>query len=202
MTEYRFAVNEDGTIQRARKVRIPDDWQSDEVRHYFDSDSQVAVTDNGWRGWDSITEGEDTDRTLAAIRAYSNYDTARKGEDRDVMLKRLARRITASWGAPPAVAWASDFIVIGVDRGQDCYVLAWGGDEDGELRREIDALFSCDLWELECEEYQPGFGLGGGDWVHVDYYDRFWGEAKVDEAWENEFPLPEFPIEALPTATD
>lgn len=189
MSDYRFSVSEhDGTITRARLYRLGDEG-GDSWRWYWEGDGQVAFIDGDRRdGVYALTDNEDTERAIAAFKAERDYDQSGA-------LDRVAVRITEQSNAR--------FICVGLDRGTDLYALAWGGDPNGEWRDEIEAVNWGDIYRIECEEFQPGFGVAGGDWVPADEYpEEFYGEDKAMAEFARIFPLTEFPADLLVTAGD
>lgn len=127
------------------------------------------------------------------MRAYKNARD--NGQDPDEALSKVAQRITNN---PEA-----RFICVGLDRGVDFYVLTWDGDPNGTWRDEIEAVYHGDIYRIECEEFQPGFGVGGGDWTPSDEYpEEFYGEDKAEAEFARIFALTEFPADMLVMAGD
>lgn len=193
-TDYRFDISEhDGTITRARAYRLPSEWTTDEWRHYWDGVEVPAFIDEGYRGrrvLNGTNAEEDSERAIIA------YDHERIGAPGgEGALGRLAVRLTEQTDQREPSA---RFICVGLDRGSDLYVLSWGGDPDNEWRDEIEALNYGDIWRIECEEYRPGFGMGGSDWVTTEEYpEQFYGEDKARSEFERIFPLDAFPAEKI-----
>lgn len=189
--EWRFSVNEhDGTITRGRAYRLPEDWTTDAWSNYWDGDGQIAFTVDyhyGGRHVILVTEGNDMNDLGERLIEGRNRMLDRGGWP-DSYLDRAARLIT---GEPE-----SRFIHVGLDRGTDLYALSWDGDSDNTWRDEIEAVWNCDIWRIECEEYAPGMGTGGSDWTPADEYpEEFYGEDKARAGWEKAFDLAEFPTE-------
>jgi hypothetical protein len=189
---WRFCVIEDEhlpvpTITRGRVYRLPSDWTTDSWRHYWDGGSMVAFIDGGYRDGTYAIDGTDPEQTERAVTAY-RYS----GEE---ALQRLAPRLTGNAD--------SVFVVVGLDRGVDCYALAWSGENANEWRDEIEAVWHGDIWRIEVEEYAPGRGPGGSDWVSADEVpEEYYGESKAEAGFKREFPLDSFPAELLVTSTD
>lgn len=188
--EWRFAtvVNPhdptDVTILRGRKYQLPSD--SDHWTWYFDGDTHVAFYDEGFRGIRACTE--DDDDLHRAIMAHKMEKAG--GKNSTGALDKVAQRIT---GQPE-----SRFIRVPLDRGTDLYLLAWGGDPDGELRREVEAVWNGDIWRIEVEQFK-GFDMRNDpSWYPDDEVCEEWyGEDKADEGWVQHFPLAAFPAELL-----
>ena len=184
-SEWRFFVNEnDGTIYRGRLYRLPDD-SGDTWRDYWDGDLMVAFIDGGYRdGTYAVTENDGTEQAITAYRW--------SGEE---ALQRLAPRLADN---PDAV-----FIHVGLDRGMDCYALCWSGENAAEWCDEIEAVWHGDIWRIETEEYAPGMGVDGSDWVPSDDVpDEAYGEDKAAAWFAKEFPLDAFPAERLVVGSD
>lgn len=192
---WRFSTHTNGSymgepvtvVTRGRAYRLPGDWTADSWRDYWDGDGTVCVI-NGYSrdGWYASTEGAWTERALHAIQMCREFD-----QDVDAMLTRLARRLTGNW--------ASKFIVVGLDRGLDAYVLHYGveGEHSQRWRDEIEAAYHGDIWRIEVQEYQHDhWGPGKPTWTEVDdVCDEWYGEGVAAAAFEAEFPLTEFPAE-------
>lgn len=189
--EWRFHVADDGTITRGRKYQCPDDG-GDSWRWYWGSDTLVAFIDGGYRyGVYAMTEGEDTERAMAAYRAEKTGKCGAEGA-----LDRLAERLTGQADAR--------FIAVSLDRDTDLYALSWDGDPEHEWRDEIEAVYNGDVWRIEVEGYTDvshwGWGTFHEEWEWQptdDICEEFYGEDKADEGWQREFPLAEFPAERL-----
>lgn len=195
-TDYRYLMDENtGTIYRGTLRRIGDDC-GEGWRNYFDGDQMVAFCDGYARsGLYAVTENDDTTCAMAAYRESGKDEGA---------LKKVAERITREWGHPtPADA---DFVRVGLDRGLDVFVLMWDAtDEDTvrDYRDEIEAVWYGDVYRIEVEQYDPGMGMGGGDWSYADEVPEEWyGMRSGTDAVEREFPLSEFPAELLVEASE
>lgn len=191
-TDYRFSVEHDGTITRARAYRLPSDWTSDTWTHYWDMDTMTAFIDGGYRDGVYAVTGCDNDETERAIAAFkAEQDTLRGASDG---LDRLAKRLADNTDAR--------FIHVSLDRGADLYALAWSGDPDNAWRDEIEAVNCGDVWRIECEEFLPYVGEHGA-WLSSDEYpEEFYGEDKATSEFARIFPLTEFPAENMVSATD
>jgi hypothetical protein len=184
MSEYRFSTvttpaNGEVTIYRGKPFRLPSEWTSDEWTHYWDGDHAVGFYEEGFRGQRTLSDNEDSERALAA------YTEARRhGRDEHEALDTLAVRLTGND--------ESRFICVGLDRGRDLYVLAWGGDSDGVYAREIEALNEGNIWRIETEVYNTFTQ----SWPPADdVCEQFYGEDQMKRGFEREFPLAEFPTE-------
>lgn len=183
---WRFDVRPDGTIQRGRKYRLPEDYTMDNWTGYWDGDQMVAVYDS--RDYHSPTEGDDTERVEYAMRMCREFD-----QDIDEMLARLAPRIMLDWGHP--TPWESRFIAVGVERGVTLYALSWGGDPEGEWRDEVDAVYHGDVWRIEVECWD------GDTWQpDEEVYAEWYGEDSAQRGFEAEFPLADVPDAVLVTS--
>jgi hypothetical protein len=189
MSEYRFCTvttpaNGETTIYRGKAYRLPSDWTSDSWQHYFDSDTMVGFYEEYVRGQRTLVDNDDSDRALAAYCSAKNH-----GADPHEALDRLAVRLTGNEDAR--------FIVVGLDRGCDLYVLAWGGDPDNSWRDEIEAVNNGDIWRIETEEFD------GEQWHPADdVCEEYYGEDKAIEGFHKEFPLDAFPAEVLVGASN
>lgn len=183
---YRFAVEDDGSIYRARLINAdhPDAWQ-----FYWDVDGVVAFYDEHSRGVRPMdaADPEETERAITAYR-YSQTDG----------LSRLASRITGED--------ASEFIVVHLDRDTDLWVLSWDGDPKGEWRDEIEAVYHGEIYRVEVEKFTPGVGwpVSGepSDWTHDDLMEEWYGESVAEREFSAAYPLTEFPAERIVLAGD
>lgn len=189
MSEWRYSRDKStGTIMRGRLYRTddPDAWQ-----HYTDSDGVVAFYDEGWRGM-RVVEGADKEasgRALVACFAM-RYDPN--------ALKKVAVRLARAWDWPEPEQ--ADFIEVNLDWGISVFWLTSLHDEDDvrNLRREIESVWHGDIYRMGCEKYVQDHGLVPDQWLHADdVYDEWYGEENAIAAHEKEFPLAEFPAEAL-----
>lgn len=192
-TDYRFTVNTEPyattpTITRGRAYQLPSDWCADSWSHYWDGTDMVAFIDGDYRDGIYPVKGCDNDETDRAIAAFkAEQDTLTGSSDG---LHRLAKRLTDNPDAK--------FICVGLDRGTDLYALSWDGDPSGDWAREIEAVNYGDIWRIEVEEFQPGMGMGGGDWVPCDEYsEEFYGEDKALAEFARIFEMAEFPAEMM-----
>lgn len=193
--DWRYAVDSDGIITRGRMYRLSDTGcdTSDEWRWYWESDGMVGFYEEYARGRTPLNDSDECKRAISAYQHARN-----EGDDTDVALRKVARRITGEWSA--------DFVCVGLDRGMDFYALSWGGDPEGVWRDEIEAVYHGDIYRCEVEEYTLRFVTPDGeDWEWVtsdDVYDQWYGEDKADAAHEEMFSLAEFPAELLVSASD
>lgn len=179
---YRFMIH-DGAVYRSRIWQTDD--ASDEWQHYWDGGEHVAFYDEYARG-QHIPEWAEPIESGRALTAHLSEKRGERGSEG--ALDRLAERLT---GQPE-----SRFIMVGMDRGRDLFVLAWGGDRNNEWRDEIEALNNGDVWYMEVQSFDPETG----EWEDEDMPCENWfGEDKATQAWENEYPLAEFPAEHVLT---
>lgn len=186
---WRFSTHTNGkylgepeiVVTRGRAYQLPIDWAQDTWSSYWDGDCMVAVYDS--RDYSSPTSGEDTDRAKYALRMAREY-----GQDVDAALTRLARRIEGNW--------AARFIPVPIDRGVTLYALSYDGDPEGTWADEIEAVSNGDVWRIETQTYEPGFGWDRGDWNPADdVCEEWYGEDVAQRDFERAFPLTAFPAE-------
>lgn len=201
--EWRFSVDENtGTITRGRLYQCgtSDDWA-----HYWDGSDTLAFYDEGYRGVRAIDGLDADDEWLArAIYAHDAVQGDQSGASASTTGHRLWRRYDALDRVAVRYTGNLDarFLSVPLDRGTVFYMMLWSGGDDADLcrevRDEVNAVWNNDIWRIEVEEYAPGLGYEGGDWVSADDVSEQWyGEDKGREAWGQHFPLDEFPADLL-----
>jgi hypothetical protein len=191
MSEYRFSItttpaNGEVTLHRGKPFRLPSEWTTDSWNNYWDGDHAVGFYEEYARGRRPLGDSDDSERAMSAYTSAKNH-----GRDEHEALDTLAVRLTGNEEAR--------FIVVGLDRGADLYVLAWSGDPDNTYRDEIEALNLGDIWRIETEVYDPFTGTWSPD---DDVCEEYYGEDQMEKGFHKEFPLTEFPSEMFVTAGD
>lgn len=185
---WRFHVSEhDGSITRGRLYQIDPSMTTDLWRNYWEGDFTVAFIDSGYSGTQVVTDDEALARRVAD--AFERTGRSQRYLDLAAQVIAAAEGATASTEAR--------FIRVGLDRGSDLYALSYDGDPTREWADEIEGINFGDCFRIEVEEYAPGMGPGGIDWVPTEEVCEEWHvEAKAREVFETrEFPLAEFPAE-------
>lgn len=195
MSNYRYAVDADGTITRGEIVRIGD---SDTWRNYWDADGMVGftVTYRGSAGLEFSMLAEDSDNERA-VAAWNSERTGERGSEG--ALDRLAVRI--GQGGTEDMA-ASCFMTISLERDMDLVVLSWSGD-NSEWRNEIEAVWHGEVYRIVADKQISTVNGYDPLWLE-DESDCEWyyGEDKADEELVKQFPLDEYPAEVLVSAED
>lgn len=195
MSEYRFYVGANGTIQRGRAYRLPEGF--DVWEHYWDGDHADALLVDGWRERPIIlcqTANDYAGRLFEAIKRGMTPDQC----------ERWVRMFV------PVECYREDcehghtarLLQVSVARGDDVWqVIDWPAtDEDvAEVRDSIEAHYTGDIWRIEVQEYQPDeeFQLDDEHWTYTDDVCEEWIGTQIEAAFEREFPLAEFPAERL-----
>lgn len=185
---YRFNEIENGDVFRSTLVRIGDEC-GDEWRHYWSDSDMVGFYDGYARDGVYLL---DTLNPVDSERAMAAYRAEKAGErGADGALDRVAKRITG-----PEYPDAR-FVVVGIDRGCDLFVLAYDGDPENKWRDEIEALHCGEVYEIQSETLTHTADDGlvwkqDEPWGDEIYY----GENYAREQWEKIYPLTAMPVMA------